>query len=203
MKYNVRSIDYLNRAKRERGADDLIRLFYSAFELRAGVEARLNEYRDAIHNAKHDNTWQVRILKRHIENVVEKHEKPVTINFHDPDTNTTFPIRYVPITDELKSITERLGEYLHFIHPSKLQKREILSDLKIFVDKGIELLSDAVSGELLSPPLWDNKTLKGLFVFDQDKIPRFCKEGNSILFNAKFVVDSIGDSGITLKITSG
>jgi hypothetical protein len=200
MKYSVRSKDYLSRAQQERNADETARLFYSAFELRAGVEARLHEYRDAIRDAKRDNTWQVRVLKRDIEDIVEKHEKPVTIYFQDPETGGRLPIRYVPVSDELKSIVERLGDYLHSLHPSKLRRQGFLSELEALIDRGIVLLSEAVSGELLSPPMWENKPIRAFFVFDHEKIPSFCKEGNDVTFDAELVVVSKDDEGITLKL---
>jgi len=200
MIYGVRSVDYLARAKRESKADDPARLFYSAFELRAGIEARLHEYRGAIQDARRDNTWQVRVLKRHIEDVVEKHEKPVTIYFHDPETCERLPVRYIPVSDELKSIAERLGDYLHCLHPSKLRRQGFLAEVRDLVERGIALLSEAVSGELLSPPMWKTKPVRALFVFDEEKVPLFCKEGNDLTFDARVVVVSKDDDGITLKL---
>lgn len=200
MTYGERSKDYLARAKKELKADETARLFYSAFELRAGIEARLHEYRGAIQNAKHDNTWQVRVLKRRIEDVVEKHEKPVVVYFHHPETGERLPIRYIPVSDELKSIAERLGEYLHCLHPSKLRSQSFLPELRNLVERGIVLLSEAVSGELLSPPMWRSKPIRAFFVFDDEKVPPFCKEGNELTFDAKVIAISKDDDGITFKL---
>ncbi len=203
MKYSVRSKDYLARAQQERNANDTARLLYSAFELRAGVEARLHEYRDAIRDGKRDNTWQVRVLKRDIESIVEKHEKVVAIYFLDPETGGRVPIRYVPVSDELKSIAERLGDYLHCLNLTKLRRKGFLSELETLLDRGITLLSEAVSGELLSPPMWKNKPIKGaLFIFDDEKVPTFCKKGNDVRFEAELVVISKDEKGITLKLPS-
>jgi len=200
MNYRVRSRDYLSRAKRERSANDTARLFYSALELRAGVEARLHEYRDAIRNTRRDNTWQVRLLKRDIESVVEKREKPVTINFHDPETGGSLPLRYVPVSDELKSIAERLGDYLHCLPGFKMRRPGFVAELQSLVDRGIDLLSEAVSGELLSPPMWKSDSLTGIFTFDEGKVPKSWKDGHEVAFDAKCVVVSNNDEGITLKI---
>jgi hypothetical protein len=200
MNYSVRSKDYLARAQQERSANDTARLFYSALELRAGVEARLHEYRDAIRNAKRDNTWQVRVLKRDIEDVVEKHEKPVTIHFHDPETGGRLPLCYVPVSDELRSIAERLGDYLHCLPTIKVRRPGFLTELKALVDRGIALLSEAVSGDLLSPPMWKNESMTAIFIFDDGKVPTFWKEGHHVAFDAIFVVVSKTDEGITFKL---
>jgi hypothetical protein len=200
MKYKVRSRDYLSRAKQERNANETIRLFYSALELRAGVEARLHEYRDAIRNKRRDNTWQVRTLKREIENVVEKRELPVTINVHDSETGKHYPLRYVPVSDELKSIAERLGDYLHCIPSLKVEHSGFVAELQALVDKGIALLSESVSGELLAPLMFKRNSLTGILIFDEEKAPQSFKDGYKISFEAKFVVVSKSDGGITLKI---
>lgn len=42
--YTVTAACYLDRARAELASDDPARLFYAAFELRAGIEARLKEY---------------------------------------------------------------------------------------------------------------------------------------------------------------
>lgn len=200
MNYSVRSRDYLARAKRERSANDTARLFYSAFELRAGVEARPHEYRDDISKKKRDNTWQVRLLKREVENVVDKYEEPLTIHFRDPETGDRLPFRYVPIADELKSIAERLGGYLHCLPTINVRRPKFLAELKALVDRGIPLLSEVVSGDLLSPPMWKSEEMSAIFNFDEGKMPTFLMEGHNTKFDANFVIVSKDDKGITLKI---
>ena len=200
MKYKVRARDYLSRAKKERNSNKTARLFYSALELRAGIEARLHEYRDAIRNKRRDNTWQVRTLKREIEKIVEKRELPVTINIHHSKTGKHYLLRYVPVSDELKSIAERLGDYLHCIPSLKVEHVGFEAELQALVDKGIALLSETVSGELLSPLMFKKNSLTGILIFDEGKAPQSFKDGDTISFDAKFVVVSKSDEGITLKI---
>lgn len=200
MKYNVQSKDYLARAQRERSADDTERLIYSALELRAGVEARLHEYRDAVQKKKRNNTWQVRILKREIENIVDKYDNPVTIHFQDPATGMQLPLRYVPIAEELKSIAERLGQYMHCLPASKVQMPTFFTELTTLIDRGIDLLSESVSGDLLSPPMRNSENMAALFIFDEGKSPTFLEKGRIAKFDAKFVEESKSESGITLKI---
>lgn len=200
IKYKVRSRDYLSRAQKERNANETVRLFYSALELRAGVEARLHEYRDAIRNKRRDNTWQVRTLKHEIEKVVEKREMPVTVNIHNPETGKHLPLRYVPVSDELRSIAERLGEYLHCIPSLKVEHAGFETELKALIDKGIALLAEAASGELLAPLMFRRNSLTGILIFDEEKTPHFFKDGCKISLEARFTVVSKSDEGITLKI---
>ena len=200
MNYSVRSKDYLSRAQRERASNDISRLFYSAYELRAGVEARLHEYRDCLLNEKRDNTWQVRILKREIENISDKFEKPVTVHLHNPITGNRIGLRYVPVTDELKNIAEKVGAYLHCFSANKVRQPRFIKELASLVDRGIVLLEDAVSGNLLSPPMFKRTEMKALFSFDIGKMPDFLKDGVDVQFEATFIVESKDDEGITLKI---
>jgi hypothetical protein len=190
MKYTVRASDYLARAQQERRAKNRARLFYSALELRCGVEARLHEYRDASRKKKRDNVWRVRFLKRDVESRVDKFEKPVTVRFQIPETGERLPMRYVPVSDELKSIAERLGVYLHRVGVEELQQKGFWTQFSSMVDRGITLLSDAVSGDLLAPPMWQNKGKGVIFSFDQGKMPGFFTQGAQVKFNVTLRVHS-------------
>ena len=201
MEYAVRASDYLVRAQQERRADPA-RLFYAALELRCGVEARLHEYRDAIRKRRRDNTWQVRLLKRDVESVVDKFEKPVTIYFHVPEIGGRVPLRYVPISDELKSIVEHLGDYLHCVAAAKLQQSGFWVEFTILIDRGIALLWAAVSGDLLAPPMWQNKGRGVIFAFDQGKMPKSWNAGAPLTFDATLVVVSKTHKVVTLKNAS-
>ena len=198
MEYAVRASDYLVRAQHERWIDTS-RPFYAALELRCGVEARLHEYRDAINKRQRDNTWQVRLLKRDVESIVDKFEKPVTIHFHAPQSGGEFPLKYVPISDELKSIVEHLGDYLHCIAATKLQRPGFWAEFLALIDRGIALLSDAVSGDLLAPPMWQKSGKQVILIFDQGKMPKFFSAGTNLVFDVKLKVVSKTAKMITLK----
>ena len=200
MKYGVRSKDYLSRAQRERGSNDISRLFYSTYELRAGVEARLHEYRDSLRKKKRDNTWQVRVLKKQIENISDKFERPVIVNFHNPMTGHRTALRYIPVTDELKNIAEKLGACLHCLSTYKVWQPEYVAELTSLIDRGIVLLKESVSGELLSPPMFKAPEMTAIFHFDNGKMPEFLNDGVEAQFDATFIVESKNNEGITLKI---
>jgi hypothetical protein len=203
MKYTVRASDYLARAQQERRAKNPARLFYSALELRCGVEARLHEYRDAIRKKKRDNVWRVRFLKREVESLVDKFEKPVTIRLQIPETGEHLPMRYVPVSDELKSIAQRLGDYLHCVGVEKVQQKGFWTQFSSMVDRGITLLSDAASGDLLAPPMWQNKGKRVIFAFDQGNMPSFFTEGAQVEFNVTLRVHSKTRKMFILKNAPG
>jgi hypothetical protein len=99
-------------------------------------------------------------------------------------------MRYVPVSDELKSIAERLGVYLHRVGVEKVQQKGFWTQFSSMVDRGITLLSDAVSGDLLAPPMWQNKGKGVIFSFDQGKMPGFFAEGAHLKFDVTLRVHS-------------
>ncbi len=113
-------------------------------------------------------------------------------------------MRYVPISDELKLIAERLGEYLHCVGAIKLQRPAFWTEFKKLTDRGIVLLADAVSGELLAPPMWQTKSKSVEFAFDQAKKPKFLTNadiGTSLKFDVTLVVVSKTSKMVTLRNT--
>lgn len=202
MDYSTRASDYLRRARQERQTLDPARLFYAALELRCGVEARLHEYRNAIRSGKNtDNTWQVRLLMRDIERFTDKVDKPITVRFHNQDSGKSISLGYVPIPDELKTIAGRLGDYLHCVNVARLRKIEFWTEFRSLTDRGITLLSKAVSGHLLAPPMFDPKSKSAIFKFDEGKMPEFLDKATEAKFSATFRVISKTPEKVTLKIT--
>jgi len=115
--YRVSSRDYLSRAKRLLGSHDEASLFYAAFELRCGIEARLQEYfhqAAKITKVKRD-LWQIGKLGYEIEKVFDKYEKPIQVRFVHPETGEEFPCSYTPVTSHVRNIGKKLGDYLHRI----------------------------------------------------------------------------------------
>lgn len=143
--------------------------------------------------------WKVRFLQRDVESIVDKFEKPVTIRFHVPGTSERLALRYVPVSDELKSIAERMGDYLHCIAAARFQKSDFWTEFTALIDRGIALLSDAVSGDLLTPPMWQSKGKGVIVAFDQGGMPTFFTEGAHVKFDVTLRVVSKTQKMITLK----
>lgn len=143
--------------------------------------------------------WHVRFLKREVESIVDKFEKPVTIRFHVPETSERLALRSVPVCDELKSIAERLGDYLHCIAAARFRKSDFWTEFTALIDRGIALLSDAVSGDLLTPPMWQSKGKGVIIAFDQGRMPKFFTDGAYLKFDVTLRVVSKTQKMITLK----
>jgi len=199
MEYGVRAVNYLARAQEQIPSGNPEALFYAAMELRCGIEARLHEYRDSVRAKKRDNTWQVRLLKRDIDTRAHKYERPFTLHFRSTTTGEKYPVRYVPISTELNSIAERLGDYLHCVNSTKVQQPRYWSEFRNIVKRGITLLSEAVSGDLLSAITWDDKEKIAVLKFDEGKMPPFFTLGEKTSFVAKWVVVSKDEKGIRVR----
>jgi hypothetical protein len=153
--------------------------------------------------------YQVRLLKREVESIVDKaqwsiagfkFDEAVTIRFHVPGTSERLPMRYIPVSDELKRIAERMGDYLHSTDTAKLLKSRFWTDFAALIDRGIALLSDAVSGDLLVPPMWQKKGSSGIIIaFDCGKTPKFLTAGASLKFDVTLRVVSKDTKMMILK----
>ncbi len=71
MDYKISSRDYLKRAKKRLDEGSLESLFYASFELRCGVEARMQEYlaaqKDVSKKKKHG--WKIPKSAKSLENI--------------------------------------------------------------------------------------------------------------------------------------
>jgi hypothetical protein len=116
MTYGITSRDYLARAKRCLANNDHESLFYAAFELRCGVEARMQDYLDVQEHIskKKRQVWQVAKLARNIEDVFRLGEKGAVLRVRDRATRRLlFEARYTPVKRSLRDMAEKLGNELH------------------------------------------------------------------------------------------
>ena len=157
--YRTSARAYLQRARRELASNDLSRWFYAAFELRAGIEARLQEY---LENQEHvpegrKSDWQIArlgasVTKAFASNSVARVQ--ITGGGVGADIITLY---YTPVSPELQKLAQQLGDYLH-----ASQYREPgdpwWSSLRTTVEVGCHLLEEATVGTLLGPPLINTKT---------------------------------------------
>jgi len=154
MTYDASTRAYLARAKLnfESGKNDS--LFYAAFELRCGVEARLKDYVKAQgDNASIRKTpWQIRKLVEKLAKPSGIHEKRFVLPFIHPKTGEKHYAIYNPVSSKLRRIAERLGDYLHCVEQNRVSKSSFFSEFRQLVKQGIEELKSATSGTLIAPP---------------------------------------------------
>lgn len=156
MTYGISSRDYLARAKRCLAKNDLESLFYAAFEIRCGIEARMQEYLEVQQHVskKKRQGWQVAKLARNIEDVFRLGEKEAVLRVRDKQTREVIlEARYTPVTKSLQKKAEVLGNVLHaakkYHAPDGPHWKKFRSDLETAVSE----LEHANSGRLLGPLL--------------------------------------------------
>jgi len=156
MSYGIASRNYLERAKQrfEEGTNQS--LFYAAFELRSGIEARMLEYlKVQRHISKKKRTgWQVAKLARNIEDAFRLGDKDAVLKVREPESKEIiFEARYTPVKRSLRNKAEKLGNYLHNLKKYHPDDGRYWLDLRKLISDGIEELEHANSGRLLGPML--------------------------------------------------
>lgn len=131
-------------------------LFYAAFEIRCGVEARMQEYLkvQAHISKKKRQGWQVAKLARNIENVFRLGEKEAILRVLDQESHTVkFEARYTPVKRSLREKAEKLGSYLHAGKKYHEHGDVFWLQLRSLLEEAVTELEHANSGRLLGPLL--------------------------------------------------
>lgn len=144
------------RAKSCLKNNSVVFLFYAAFEIRCGVEARMQEYLEAQEHIskKKRQGWQVTKLARNIDNVFRLGEKDAVLRIRHKDTKQVeFEARYTPVKASLRERVEKLGNYLHSAKKYHAPDDKFWDKLRADVEKAVEELERATTGRLLGPLL--------------------------------------------------
>lgn len=202
MAYGTTSRDYLARAKALRANGTSDALFYAAFEIRCGVEARLHEYLAGAAKVAtvKKGLWQIRNLAREVEGVFDVYTKAVVATFVHPDTGKKLKIEYTPVTPELKKVGEMLGDFLHFTPAHRDVSKRLLDRLTALVDSGISGLAFATRGTLLGPPAGSGpKNEQIRFMFEEGSMLSCFKAGSKMKFTMQFILVSKDNERAVLK----
>lgn len=115
--YKIGSRDYLLRARRLLDSGRPEAIFDATFELRAGIEARMQEYLDRqIHVPKnYAKEWRVSKLGKNIQKAFfGRGDKVCMFAIHDRQSGVLIKtLYYTPVTKKLRAMAEKLGDYLH------------------------------------------------------------------------------------------
>ena len=114
--YNISARDYLSRALVLLETTEPHSLFYAAFELRCGIEARMKEYLAEWEHIskKNKNGWAISKLHRDLEKEFKLGDKVVRWAVHDKSSDVLTAVFYhTPVTNKLKCEGEKLGNFLH------------------------------------------------------------------------------------------
>jgi hypothetical protein len=202
MIYGTTSRDYLARARALRAIGTPDALFYAAFEIRCGVEARLHEYMAGaakVATVKR-GLWQIRNLMREVEGVFGVYSNAVVATLILLDTGEKLKLEYTPVSPELKKVGELLGEFLHFTPSHRASSKRFLDRLSVLVDDGISGLAFATRGVLLGPPTGSGpKSEQIRLMFEEGSMPSYIKAGTKMKINMKFILISKDSERIVLK----
>jgi len=163
MRYDITSRGYLARARERLAENTPQALFYAAFELRCGIEARMEEYLEVWeHVAQKKKTgWQIAVLGRNVEKAFSSHAKVVRWAVQDRATKkATIIFYYTPVTSQLQKAGEKLGNHLHSMKHYRSEDDKYWNDLRTDLLKTASLLEGANTGTLLGPPLMRRGTSK-------------------------------------------
>jgi hypothetical protein len=155
MPYHVSARAYLERARAQLDAATSEGLFYAAFELRAGIQARMQQYVHAQDIAEHKkDDWRLGNLGRTLENVFQIGDRIAEVAVYDPHAGEFIAtLYYTPVTSELKKNGERLGEYLHALPQNRRDDDAWWQSTRDFLETIYHQLATACAGTLLAPPL--------------------------------------------------
>lgn len=155
--YGTSSSDYLQRAAACLSSGRREALFYAAFELRAGVEARLREYlgpRDDV-NAKLKDGWEIPKLARGVDPTGDWGDRVFAWRVLG-DTACGGVLRelyYTPVSEQLRRMAGKLGGYLHAAGGERDDDDPWWNETRgLLVDTAVEL-GLATYGTLLAVPV--------------------------------------------------
>lgn len=191
LSYGVRSKDYLFRAKELIAEDRIESLFYAAFEIRCGIEARMNEYLEVQKHisAKKKRGWKISQLANNIEDAFRLGEKKAIIQIVDSKSNEpVLSAEYTPVRKNGRKIAEQLGNYLHQAKSFYPDDSDHWVHFKKLLNTGVEELEFSTSGSLLGPPIYNSKTNDGFMYLEeshQDKL-KYLQSSPQIIFKVDY-----------------
>jgi hypothetical protein len=156
MTYNIDPRSYLKRAKERIDDGSLHSLFYAAFELLCGIEARMQQYLDVQeHISKQKKKgWQIAKLGRNIENIFRTGNKVAKLTLFDEKLGKHFnTLYYTPVTSSLRKKGEKLGNNLHAAKKLHPPDDAWWKDFRQLLLATYEDLKISTTGTLLGPAL--------------------------------------------------
>lgn len=156
MPYHVSARAYLERARTQLDAATREGLFYAAFELRAGIQARMQQYLQAQESIaqRKKNDWKLGKLERTLEDVFQIGDRIAEVAVYDPQAGEFIAtLYYTPVTSELRRNGEHLGELLHAMQQFRPDDDSWWQNTRDFLEKVRRQLATACAGTLLAPLL--------------------------------------------------
>ena len=160
MLYSIHARDYLARARLRLDEQSPERLFYAAFELRCGIESRLQQYIEAQRGnaTRIQQGWRIAKLAKDLERHFKTGDKVIRLVMRESDGQPFYVLMYTPVTAQLRKMGEKLGNLMHApvqYHPPDNpwweKTRGYLEAVWVEINK-------ATRGNLMGAPLWHRET---------------------------------------------
>jgi len=164
--YGIHSRDYLARARQRLDEGSLEPLFYAAFELRCGIEARLQQYEEALTSITKTKRagWKIPKVAGNIERAFRTGDKIVRVSVYNDATNDViYSFYYTPVNKKLRAMAGQISDLLHFPKGYRDAKDPWWNDKRAFLEQVYKELQKANMGTLLGVPLWNPKTRRAHF----------------------------------------
>jgi hypothetical protein len=109
--YAVDIYHHLRRARKQLDARTHEGIFYAAFELRCGVESRIQNYLDAIEDIskKKKKGWKIAAAGRELDKAFTDGLKIIEFTVILKNSNKRIPFIHTPVKPELRTVVGRLG----------------------------------------------------------------------------------------------
>ncbi len=166
MSYSTHSKDYLARARQTLNEGSPESLFYAAFELRCGIEARLQQYEEALASITKIRRagWRIPKVAGNIEKAFRTGDKIARVSVCEDGTeNIIYSFYYTPVNKDLRAAAGKIGELLHFPQEYRIPEDLWWDEARNFLEQVYKELLRANKGTLLCVPLWNPDTRKAHF----------------------------------------
>ena len=151
--YGIAASDYLRRAQKQASKKDSKSLFYAAFELRCGIEARMHEHLEPQgHVSETKKTeWRIKNLSKTIGKAFGQQDRKQRVTIRTREGREIAVVSYVPVTTTLQKIGEQLGDYLHAQISFDALTSQWWTEFRNMIQEGCNLLEQSVLSQLLGP----------------------------------------------------
>ena len=175
--YKCGSRDYLARARMLLDENSQQALFYAAFELRCGIEARLQEYLEVQEHLseKRREGWRIAELSKNLKRAFDDGDKIIEFGISDAKSGERITLYYTPVRASLKKNGQQLGNYLHPMKKFKVTGDVWWKHFRELLESTYQGLKLATTGILLGPSLLspDNKSKFNIELGHQKKTDEF------------------------------
>lgn len=160
MTYSLDSRSYLKRAKSNLEQGKKENLFYAAFELRCGIEARMQQYLDVQDHIsqKKKKGWKIVKLAKNIEEAFKTGDNIVAVSLNNLKSNIPAVVYYyTPVRSKLRKYGQRLGKYLHTPQKDIRFNKSWWEAFRKILDETYNELEFSNKGTLLGTPMQDKR----------------------------------------------